>query len=535
MTKFRFLIALLLVLSVGGCKKKSGPDCPCKSSGGDGYLRVSFHTEVQSLNPRKGIDFPTFFAVKMLFEGLTYIGPDQKPHPAIAESYEISEDQKTYTFHLRPTIWTNGDRVTAHDFAYSWRRVIDPNDSSLGAENFYPIKNVEAAFLGQKPMDSVGIEVLDNSTLRVELEHPTPYFLDILATPAYLPVNRRVDQEDSNWENSPETFVCNGPFLLEKHHFNDEIVVAKNPQYWNEKEVKLPGIRVAIVKDMTTQLNLFEKNEIQWLGNPISKFPLDAIQHLKDTNQLEHYPTLSVYWYFINTESFPFQNKKMRQAFAYALNRKMMCDTVLEAGETPAHAILPHSLATQDCSFFDYNQEKALALFEEALEEMNITRNELPTITLNYAVVPAYTLVAEETQQEWQNTFGIEVKLEHQDWRGHFGKLQSGNFQIGGMGWQSWLRDPIYIMQTFRKKDAGINMCRWENQEFQSLLNEAEAEANLARRKELFNQAEALLMEEMPVIPVYYMTLKCAKNPKLKDVYISDLYEADFRWAYFDE
>lgn len=533
----RSILFGLSLLLLGGCQKHSCTQTT-HSIHSESYLNISFHTELQSLDPRKGIDYPTVFVMKMLFEGLTRIGHDGVVLPGLAQSWDISEDHRTYTFHLRPSCWSNGDKLTAYDLEYSWKKMLDPNDPSLGIPSFFPVKNAQAISRGEKPLASAGFRALDADTLQVELEYPTPYFLDLVSTPPYFPVNSKVDQEDKEWmKKTGNGFVCNGPFRLEKFHHNNEIIVVKNPSYWASQEVRLPGIRIAIIKDISTQMNLFEKGELQWLGNPLSKFPLDAIRHMKQTKQLKYMPTLSVYWYFVNTESFPFHNKKMRQAFAYAINRQMLSETILEGSDPPALAVLPYSLSTQEKPFFaDNNLALAKERFQEALNEMGISKSELPPITLNYVSTdPEYVRIAEATQQQWKDVFDIDVHLEHQEWRGHYSTLQSGNFQLGGMGWQTWFRDPMYILQTFRQKDLGINMSRWENAEYQELLAKAEVAIDPVQRRDYYNKAEAILMEEMPVIPVYFMTSKYAQSPHLKNVYLSDLYDADFRWAYLEE
>ncbi len=532
-----FSLALLLLFSLASCKKKCGP-CGDKETGlSEKFLRISFQSDVHSLDPRIGIDYPSAFAVKMLFEGLFRIGPDGTLQPAVAESYDLSEDHKTYTFHLRPCHWSNGDNLSAHDFVYSWKKVVNPNEDSLGAQNFYPVKNVQEIVRGEKPIDSIGIEALDDQTLRVELEHPTPYFLEVLATSSFFPVNAKWDQEHPGWANQEGAqFVCNGPYTLQKHRIGDEIVVQKNTEHWDVENVSMPGIRIVIIKEPSTQLNLFEKKELEWLGRPFSKMPLDALAHLKQKGKVQFHETLGLYWYFLNVEAFPFSNKKMRQAFAYAVNREVITSHILQGNEIPAQSVLPHSLATQDTPFFpDNNKERALELFDEALEELGITKAELPELTINYAAAPVHMRVAEALQEQWSQVFQINIRLETQDWKAHYGKLRKANFQIGGMGWQSWLRDPIYIMQTFREKADGVNMSQWENKRYQELLAATEQEVDPVKRKELFNEAEALLMDEMPVIPIYFSTIAYAKSSKLKNVYISNLYEADFRWSYFEE
>lgn len=464
------------------------------------------------------------------------IGLDGEVEFGIADSYDLSEDYLTYTFHLRPAQWSNGDEVTAYDFEYTWKKIIDPKSGfNLGVPNFYCIKNAREAFQGEKPLDSVGIKALDDKTLQVELCHPTPYFLEVVSTTYYLPVNAHIDQQIPNWPTlNGNQFICNGPFILDYRKIENEAVVTKNPNYWDPSLPHLSKIRVSIIKDLSTQLNLFEKNQIHWLGRPFAKISLDAIDHLRKAGKIHFSKTLDVYWFFLNTESFPFHNKKMRKAFAYAINRQAIIDHILKGEETPACSILPYQLATQDTPFFkDNDQERALQLFNEALDELGITKDQLPEITLNYNTSIVYLRIGEAVQQQWKRAFGVNIRLEQQDMKFHFEKLQKGNFQIGGVQWHSWLRDPIYNMQTFLENRDGINMSRWVSQEYIDLVRLADMEMNPEKRKKLFNQAEAILMEEMPIIPIFFATYPYAKNDKLKDVNIKNY--GDLRWARIEE
>lgn len=289
-------IVYFTLLFLGSCTKLIPPHKQMENAPAERYLNISFHTEVQSFDPRVGIDYPTVFALKMLFEGLMYIGPDKKPHPAIAQSYEVSSDGKTYIFHLRPSYWSNGDKVTAYDFAYSWKKVIDPDHQALTSDSFYPIKNVGAILKREKPLDTVGIRVLNANTLQIELENPTPYFLELLATSPYFPVNAKVDQNSKDWAHlDGNAFVCNGPFHLKKHLFNNEIIVEKNPYFWDVEKIRLPGIRISIIRDSQTQLNLFEKKKLDWFDCSFTRFPLDAMPYLKKAGKIQFQNNLAVF------------------------------------------------------------------------------------------------------------------------------------------------------------------------------------------------------------------------------------------------
>lgn len=524
----RVIILAMLLSCCMGCSRKEEKR---------NLLPLSLSTEVRSLDPSIGIDSASQLIIKMLFEGLVTIDPSGDLVPAAAESYKLSSDRKTYTFTLRDAKWSNGMPLTAYDFEYSWKRVIGAAGKGSAVHNCYAIKNVQDIVHGKKSIDEVGVRALDEKTFVVELEHPTPYFLEMISTSSFFPVNAEVDKKNPNWMNGEkETFVCNGPFVLEKHKHNDEIVVLKNPSYWDRDQVKLTGIKVVIVKEGLTQLHMFEKGELAWMGKPLSRLPLDALPTLKKRGEITFVPSMGIYWYFLNTETFPFNNKKMRQAFAYAVHRKEITDHILQEGETPAFGILPKSLNVSTNPYFSDNDlELARKLFAEALVEMGISKEQLSPIILSYNSSEFHQRTAQIVQEQWQKAFDIRVVLQQEEWKVHYQNLTKGNFQIGGMGWHSWLRDPIYMMQTFRFRSDGVNMSRWENPTYKTLLDETETEIDVEKRRQKFFEAEKLLMDEMPIIPMYFTSICYAKKKGLKNVYVSELNQLDFKWAEYEE
>ena len=534
--KFNIIALVVGLFTFSSCNKAENTASPAKKLP-TGLLPISFGTEIRSLDPSIGIDDQSQVTIKMLFEGLMTFDLMGNLIPAIAKGYTISDDHKTYTFTLRECNWSNGEPITAYDFEYSWKKIVEGHIRGSAVHNYYPIKNVRSIVKGEKSVQDAGIKALDAKTFVVELEYPTPYFLEAVATSSFFPVNAKIDKTHPDWVTQVgDLFVCNGPFVLEKHKHNDELILLKNPEYWDAEHVKLPGIKIAIVKEANTQLNMYEKGELAWVGRPFSRLPPDAVPTLKSKQELSFVPSMGIYWYFINTEVFPFNNKKMRKAFSYAINRKQITDHVVQTGEEPALGTLPRALGVSSAPYFgDNNLIEARKLFAEALQELGITKEQLPEIVLSYHTHEYHQRTAQVIQEQWENAFGIHVKIEQEEWKVHYQKLLSGNYQIGGMSWNSWLRDPIYIMQTFRYRSDGINMSRWENSQYQSLLDKAEQETDKEKRRELFFLAEKLLMEEMPVIPVYFSSICYAKKDCLKDVYVSDLSQIDFRWASFED
>ena len=531
MRNLAYVFSILLVMFFTGCNKDH-----IASSSEERVLNLSFQSEVRSLDPRIGVDYPSSFAVKMLFEGLTRIGFDKNIEPAIAQSWEISEDQTQYTFHLRPSSWSNGDPVSAEDFVYTWKKVLDPHLATTAVHHFYPIKNVQAIVQGKKAIDEMGIKALDSQTLVIELEHPTPYFLEALAAPAFFPVNPRVDRENNDWTERAATFVSNGPFRLKEWKIENELELIKNPQYWDAPSVRLPGIKIAIIKDPMTQFGMYEKEELEWAGKPLAKLALDSIKTLKKKGVISFYPSLGINWCILNTEKYPFNNKKMRLAFAYAVNRKEITDNVLQEGEIPALSVLGRSTAVQEEPYFkDNNVSKARELFDEALSELGFDRSNLPDITLNYTATELHQRLAVTLQEQWHKAFGIRIHLQAHEWKVHFNQLVNGDFQFGMTSWYPAFRDAIYTLEIFKYRSEGANISQWENEDYQALLDASDHEVDLAKRKEYFHRAEELLMEEMPVIPLFFTVISYVQAPYLKNVRLTECNDVDFRWAYFEE
>ncbi len=480
-------------------------------------LRLTYLTEANSLDPRYGYEIPANHTIKMLFEGLMRMSADQELLPAAAESYTISSDGKTYTFKIRPAKWSNRKPVTAYDFEYAWKSVVNPKLPTQGGADFYPIKNVEAIVRGELSLEEIGVKALDAHTLVVDLENPAPYFLELTATSAYSPV----------YMNDGE--VCsttNGPFRLKKRVEHREMVLEKNPLYWNVDAVQLDRIEIAIVEDASTQVAMFEKGECDWLGKPFAKLPLDAVPSLEKKEMLSQFPERAVFWYFVNTERFPYSHPKLRRALALAMNREELVTHVLKENETKATSV------NRESHFFeDGDLEQAHILLEEALVELELTRETLPPIHVSYCNIETNHRIACAVQQQWQKALGIEITLDPQEWTTYYDNLSSGNFEIGGLSWHARIRDPIYNLQLFKSAKDRLNMSNWEDPEFQRVLQAAQEEADPSKRMVLLREAEGILMEHMPVIPIYFLTVSYAKNPELNDVYISELNEIDFTHA----
>ncbi len=504
-------------------------------------LSINLYNEPPTLDPRKCNDTTSFHVAKMLFEGLTRIHPNGKPAPAVAEEISVSNDLMTYRFQLRESFWSDGTPVTAHDFEYAWKSVLHPNSEAPYAYQLFVIQNGEKAKAGDASIDEVGVIAEDERTLVVTLESPTPYFLELTAFTTYFPVNKAIVESNKEWaNNSSESFVSNGPFKMSDWKHHNEITLVKNENYWDAATVKLNTINMVMVSDETTELSMFENDELHWAGRPISRLPAEAIPQLRKEGKLNKQAVAGAEWYKFNTGRFPFNNVKMRRAFSYAINRQVLIEKLMPDDHAIATGIVPSPLTLQSEPYFtDGDTATARKLFDEALEEMGITKDDLPPIALSFNNFSAHRRLAQAIQQQWNRAFGIQVDLEVSEWKIHINNLRTHNYQIARLGWVADFRDPINFLEIFKfHNDAatgGNNDTQWENQEYISLLNKSAEESDPERRKQLLHQAETLFIKEMPVAPIYFMTDTYVTKPNLKGYYLSGLGDVDFKWAYFEK
>lgn len=528
----RILSFFLITLLLWGCGERAQEVVETRP------LRLCFGSPVRTLDPRLGGESPSAHLIRMLFEGLMRYNENGVLSPAGAESYEVSDDLKTYIFHLRKTFWTDGMMVTAHDYEYAWKKSLNPETLSHGSQHFYFIKNAELSAEGKISVDELGVKALDDNTLRVELEYPASHFLSTLGSTLFSPIPKHIDKINPSWAHHLDNYlVSNGPFKLKKYQWGNQVIVEKNQIYWDKEQVKLSEIQIEFVENAMTALYLYEKNQIDLMGGPMSKLPLEALKNLKKDPNFRSVESTYVYWFFVNTRAFPFTNKKIRKALAYAIDRASLVNHIWGGGGQVATGVVaPCFQINHSPHFKDGSFDEAKKLFQEGMQELGLTKETFPEITISYPPeVEAFSRTAQIVQQYWQKALDIKVELKQSEWPVHFTSIQKGNYQIGLMGWTTFICDPIYMLQTFKHKSEMANMSRWENFEYQRLLDIANETLDLKGRNQAFIEAESLLMEEMPVIPLCFMNLEFLQRSELIGVNMPPSGEIDFKYASFSQ
>lgn len=507
-------MSLLLTLSVS-CTQSQ----PKKNS--EQVLRLNLSDDPVSLDPRAVRLLKDLTVVKQLFEGLTRLDPEGVPQLALADSFTLSEDMLTYTFHLRDAQWSNGDPISAHDFYHAWTEVLDPAFASDYAYMLYPIKNAQKVRQGLCTPQELGITVIDDQTLVVTLENPTPYFLELTAFPTFFPIH-------------PKPFVNNGPFSLDTWAPQKELNLKKNPTYWDHHHVQLDRLIFSIIADSHTESQLFETDELDWLGQPISNNIIpELLSKMKQEGHLDSYGIAGTLWFKFNTKQSPFDNLNIRKAFSRAINRQDIITHILQGNQTLATGPLPPCMSVKSKPYFnDGDDLKAQEFFEQGLCEQGWTRETFPPVTLKYTSSERNNKIVQLVQQQWHQAFGIRVELQASEKQVSEQKTKQGLYQISIGQWIADFNDPLAFLEIFKSPSTGINDTGWHDATYSMLLEASLHESNLRKRQELLLQAETILMEAMPIAPLYHYAFDYAKKPYVQDVVLSPLGIADFKTAH---
>lgn len=523
-----FIAYLICAFFTTGCQSCSTQGVQPKK-----LVKINLGGEPCTLDPRKARDISSQAVMRMLFEGLTRIGPTNFPELALAETIEVSKDLKTYTFILRPSQWSNGDPVTAADFVYSWQTTLSPGFLSDYVSNLYLIKNGRAVKEGRLPIEQLGVTAVNDHTLVVELEYPTPYFLELLSFPVFFPIHQGMDRKNPNWALGSDAYVSNGPFSLASWRHHDLLVAHKNPRFWASEEVELDGIEMVMVQD-DTEMKLFQKKQLHWAGSPLSTVPVDEISHLKRKNQLHIQPISGTVFVRINTQYGPLQHPKLRRALALAIDRQALVRHVTQGEQLPATSLLPPSLETGRGAYFkDGDVQAAQILFQEALTELKLDRTTFPTLTFTYGASQRNYLIAQAIQQQWNQNFGIDIHLEAVDRKVYFNRISHQDYQLAYGDWLADFNDPINFLEVFKYKKQSTNNTHWENARYIELLDHSCGLIEQDKRDKLLGEAEGILMDAMPIIPIYHHSMLYLKDKELDGVLLTSLGHLDFRWATF--
>ncbi|WP_276355264.1 peptide ABC transporter substrate-binding protein [Cohnella caldifontis] len=499
--------------------------------------------EPPTLDPSLLKDAQSIIVDYGLFEGLTRLSADGEPQPAVAEKWDISEDGKTYTFHLRKDMkWSNGDPVTAHDFEFAWKRTLAKDTASDYAYFLFYLENGEEYNAGNATADQVGVKALDDYTLEAKLTKATPYFISLVAHNSYYPENQKVVEAKPDWASEADTIVTNGPFLLKKWEHNSNIVMEKNPNYYDKDKVHFTKVSVSLLEEDSTIYNLYQTDKIDWIGAQAGSIPSDHIpQMLKDgTAKVE--PIAGTYYYEFNTTKKPFSNIKIRKAFSMAINRQAIIDNVTKGHQQPAFALVPPKIAGvdgkkfrelyPDNGFFTENVDEAKKLLAEGLQEEGLSK--MPEFTLLYNTNEGHKAIAEAIADMWRKNLGVQVKVTNQEWGTFLNTRSAQQYDVARAGWGADFNHAINFTYDLIHSKSGNNDGKYSNAQVDKLLDDSLNAASEKDRLDKIAQAEKIAMaDEMAELPIYYYTAVTTLKPGFTGVQ-SD-YAGNLYWVFGDK
>lgn len=538
--------ALLSVLVVTGCSQSATPTQQgagtatgqkAADAGGQAdmsaKLRLNLKTEPPSLDPPKGFDSVSNEVLNATMEGLTRLDKDQKPQPAAAEKWTISEDGKTYTFTLRDSKWSNGDPVTAQDFEYAFKRIVDPKNAFPSAFLAYFIDGAQKYNKGEGTADDVKVKALDDKTFEVKLKAPAGFFLGIITQPTFFPVNKKSAESNPKFAAEASTLVTNGPFKMTEWVHDQSVKVEKNDGYWDKDGVKIAGIDWVMVNDENTQYQMFKTGQL----DAIETVPNDMKKQLIDAGEAKVKPEAAIYYYRMNTKMPPFTNKNIRKAFALAVDRNALIENVTQGKQSPAMAHVPIGLPDPDGRDFreaggdffkDNDIEQAKALLKKGMEEEGYTT--LPQVTMTFNTSDQHKAIAQVLQEMFKKNLGVDVKLENKEWKVFLEEQRGRKLQFSRSTIPADYADPYNYLELFTTDHPG-NRISYSNKEYDALVEKIRNTADEKERFKLMHDAEKMFMDEMPILPVYFNTVVYMEQQNVKGIARPAVGTIDYKWA----
>jgi len=518
-------------------------------------LNIPFNSDIKTLDISKATDTYSHTVLDLAFEGLTRIDTKDSQTDmlvaGVATKYEVSNDGKVYRFYLRDSYWSDGKKVTAKDFVYSWTRLLSPETASDYAYLLYPIKNAKAYNNGKAKASDLGIKAINEKILEVTLEAPTPYFIQLTAFPNLFPLREDVVKSSgSSYGQDPSKLVYNGPFKVEQWVKGSKIVLKKNPKFWDAKNYYLDTVVLQVIQEENTRMQMFSRKQVDTTsarGEYLKKFQNEAKKGAYKV--ISGYDKGENYIFFnYKDKNRLFTNRNVRLAFSLAIDREKLCKYVFQRFY-PAYGWTPYNILIGNKPYRNlvseplkvekakYPNDAALkALFQRGLKELGINPNSKITVTFLSSGTDSFSrTIAEFYQNEWQKKLGVIVKIDAvSDFGTFLGKIDKGEFQIGSMAWNADYNDPMTFFDMWLS-NSGNNSAKYSSKKYDELIKKISLEPDNNKRLAMFKEAEKLLVvDDAAIAPTQYrdrynFTHSYVKNWRLplfasyalKGVYIS--------------
>ncbi|WP_028328584.1 peptide ABC transporter substrate-binding protein [Brachyspira alvinipulli] len=504
---------------------------------------VNLSVEPKTIDPSLNAQIYGVIYISHVFEGLTIRDRNNKIVPGVAESWDISDDGKVYTFYLRTnSTWSDGKPVVAGDFVYSWRRQVDPKVASEYSYQHEPVKNAMAITRGELPVEALGIKAIDDHTLVVELEAPTAYFLEVIAFPTFSPLREDIiSKYGDDWTLKPETYIGNGPYVMSERNIDENIVMVKNDKYWNADEIVANKITFVFMQNGAAAVAGIKDGTLDMAYEP----PQQDIPTLTTEGLIQIKPLIATYYYPINVTNKYLKDPRVRKALSLAIDRNYIVENVTKGGQKPAGGWVPYEVGDIDGDFringgnlYDISKEgyaKNIELAKQLLAEAGYPNGEGFPV-LEFKTDPGnHVGIFEAVQQMWKEHLNIDCTITQIDNALLGQTLLDKNFMIGRLYWSADYSDPMSMMSLFTSYNTQNNG-GYSNKRYDDLIGQAMSTDDNNIRMKAMHEAEKILIEEdMGAIPLYFFTEPLLVTPKLKDVVYNPLGFHKFFYAYLEK
>lgn len=508
----------------------------------ENVISVSIGGEPQTIDPTLSSALDSIIYSVHTFEGLTTKDKDNNVAGGVAEKWEVSKDGLNITFHIRSNAkWSDGKPVSANDFVYAWRRAVNPNTGAPYSFLMSPLKNASSITAGKMPVESLGVEALDDNTLLVTLESPTAYFMELTSVPVYYPIREDIVATNETWTLNADTYIVNGPYVVKERRTDELIALELNTNYWNKDSIKATKINFVLLSDPTTSLAALKEGSIQYSTKP----PVSDFDSLKKEGLLVITPSLGTAYYALNNTNDVLKDKRVRKALALAIDRNYIVENITKGGETPAAAFIPPGLKDVKGDFrenggnyfsvskedYDKNVEEAKALLKEAGYPDG---KGLPV--LEFKTNPGTAvIIAEAVQEMWKSKLNVDMTITQEEWAVFQKNRQTKQYVLCRADWIGDYLDPMTFAGLFISSSSG-NRVGYKNAEYDRLIAETQNSIDNSLRMSNMHKAEDMLIgEDMALIPIYYYTSAAMQDKNLKGVLADTLEVRRFFYAYLDK
>ncbi|MGB9097917.1 peptide ABC transporter substrate-binding protein [Erwinia sp.] len=502
----RFTLALLALAVTASVSAADVPPGTALASSQEIVRHIK--DEPASLDPAKAVGLPEIQVIRDLFEGLTNQDAKGNIIPGVATQWQTT-DNKTWIFTLRKDAkWSNGDPVTAKDFVYSWRRVVDPKIGSTFAwfAELAGIQNAGAITKGEMTPDKLGVTALDDHRLKVTLDKPVPYFVSLTANFSLYPVPEKVIEKAGKEWVQPGNLVGNGAYKLQDRVVNEKLVLVRNDNYWDNAHSVLTKVTFVPINEESSATKRYRSDDI----DITESFPKNMYSLLKKElpGQVYTPDQLGTYYYAFNTTKGPTADVRVRKALSWSIDRKIIAEKVLGTGEKPAW----HFTADVTAGFKPkpgFLQQHSQAELNEQAKALLAAAGYGPThpldLTLLYNSSENNQKVAIAVASMWKKNLGVTVKLQNQEWKTYIDSRNSGNFDVIRASWVGDYNEPSTFLSLLTSTHSG-NIAKFKSPEYDAVLNKASQESNSEARNDDYNRAEQIIADQSPIAPIYQYT-----------------------------